>query len=490
MPLFLLLALSADAAPMAGPTAALAGGYLFIDPDEEISSAWAVVPRLGYAFGPRVGIEAELGVHGGQVASISMPYTGLSPRLNLMIDMAPDHWLQPFFVGGPGIFWKRASPQPGQVVPKTADQSRFVRKDPATQQYVAVPNTDPLASFGAGLLVRMDGPWFFRLDGRAFLHWGEDEVGYAQGFANWEVTGGLAFRGGELRRDSDDDGFADRVDPCPAEAEDFDNFRDDDGCPDKDNDRDGVPDAKDSCPDEEEDRDGVEDEDGCPDDDNDGDGVPDWTDACPSEPEDRDGVQDEDGCPDLDNDQDGIPDDRDRCPAAAEDVDGFEDADGCPDEDNDADGIPDKRDQCPGEAETLNGVDDTDGCPDNAPPPPDIFNGVIRGINFEPASAQLTVESYKVLDDVADILLKYAYIRVEVQGHTDSDGPDAANLDLSARRARSVVEYLIKRGVDPDRLEYVGYGESKPLGPNSSKALKAVNRRVEFHRLDQGPSGR
>ncbi len=482
MPLFLLLALSADAAPMAGPTAALAGGYLFIDPDEEISSAWAVVPRLGYAFGPRVGIEAELGVHGGQVASISMPYTGLSPRLNLMIDMAPDHWLQPFFVGGPGIFWKRASPQPGQVVPKTADQSRFVRKDPATQQYVAVPNTDPLASFGAGLLVRMDGPWFFRLDGRAFLHWGEDEVGYAQGFANWEVTGGLAFRGGELRRDSDDDGFADRVDPCPAEAEDFDNFRDDDGCPDKDNDRDGVPDAKDSCPDEEEDRDGVEDEDGCPDDDNDGDGVPDWTDACPSEPEDRDGVQDEDGCPDLDNDQDGVPDTSDKCALQAEDRDTFEDEDGCPDLDNDNDRIADTADQCPMQAEDYDGDTDTDGCPD-------LYKTIVvlndrielkQTIFFATAKDRILPKSFPLLNEVALALRDNPGFNVSIEGHTDSQGQGGVNQKLSQRRAESVRRYLIEQGISADRLQAIGYGEDRPIEDNRTAAGRTANRRVEF----------
>jgi outer membrane protein OmpA-like peptidoglycan-associated protein len=89
-----------------------------------------------------------------------------------------------------------------------------------------------------------------------------------------------------------------------------------------------------------------------------------------------------------------------------------------------------------------------------------------------------------VLDEVAVTLVKFPAIRIEVQGHTDSDGPDAKNLTLSARRARTVVEYLINRGVHPDRLEYVGYGETKPIVPNSTKANKAINRRVEFRRLD------
>lgn len=465
---------TAHAAPMQGFTAGLSGGYLFIDPDEEISHAWAIVPRLGYSFGPRVGFEVDLGVHAGEIPALGMPYTGLTPRLDLMIDMAPDHWAQPFFLAGAGLFWKQARPSSSQPLDQSASGSRFVRQN---------PNTDPLANFGAGLLLRLDGPWFFRMDGRAVLHWGEDDVGYAEGFANWEITGGIAFRGGELKRDSDDDGLPDRLDPCPSEREDFDNFRDEDGCPDRDNDQDGVRDVDDECPDEEEDLDGYADRDGCPDTDNDGDGISDWNDACPDAAEDGDGFDDKDGCPENDNDNDGVPDELDRCPSDAEDRDGFEDSDGCPDTDNDSDGIPDSVDRCPSEAENINGVDDEDGCPDEAAP--DLFDGVIPGVNFESGRDKLTVESYKVLDEVADLLGKHAYIRIEVQGHTDSDGSARSNLDLSARRARTVVEYLINRGVEPSRLEYVGYGESTPLVPNDSPSHKAVNRRVEFRRLDQ-----
>ncbi len=468
---------TAQAAPMQGVTAGLAGGYLFIDPDEEISHAWAIVPRLGYTFGPRVGFEFDLGVHAGQVTALNMPYTGLTPRLDLMIDMAPDHWAQPFLLAGGGVFWKQARPTSSAPLDRSAADSRFVRSN---------PNTDPLANFGAGLLLRLDGPWFFRMDGRALLHWGEDTVGYAEGFANWELTAGIAFRGGELKRDTDEDGLADRVDPCPTDREDFDGFRDDDGCPDRDNDQDGIRDDVDQCPDEEEDPDGFEDRDGCPDTDNDKDGIPDWSDACPDAAEDGDGYDDSDGCPENDNDRDGVPDDRDRCPTDADDRDGFEDSDGCPDTDNDNDGIPDSADACPSEPENINGFEDQDGCPDELVEP-DIFDGVIPGVNFETGKDKLTVDSYKVLDEVADILGKYPYIRIEVQGHTDSDGSGRVNLDLSARRARTVVEYLINRGVQPDRLEYVGYGESKPLVPNDSPSHKAVNRRVEFRRIDQGP---
>ena len=131
--------------------------------------------------------------------------------------------------------------------------------------------------------------------------------------------------------DADQDGILDVYDACPEEAEDFDGFQDDDGCPDYDNDYDGIPDLEDNCP---------------------------------NDAEDYDGFEDSDGCPDPDNDQDRILDIHDECPDEAEDFDGFEDDDGCPDYDNDNDGIPDVDDECPNQPETFNGFEDQDGCPD------------------------------------------------------------------------------------------------------------------------------
>ena len=472
----LLSAPSAAAPELAGPNGALSGGWFRADPEEEIGNAWAIVPRAGYSFGPRVGLEGELGIHSGQVTAFDMPYTALTPRAGVFIDMAPDHWAQPFATGGVGVLYKKARPAPGTVLPQSASASRFVQHN---------PHTDFAAHFGGGLMLRLYGPWFFRSDARLILHWGEDPGGYPDGYSNVELTGGIAFRGGELSRDGDGDGVVDRFDPCPDQPEDFDRFNDDDGCPDPDNDQDGIPDETDACDDEEEDFDGFEDRDGCPDHDNDGDGIKDWNDSCPDSSEDLDGYDDGDGCPEGDNDGDGVPDDRDACPNEPEDRDGSGDEDGCPDSDNDQDGIPDAADDCPGQPETFNAYQDEDGCPDEEPPPPDTFDGVIQGINFKSGRAEITVDSYPVLDSVVGTLKKYPTIRIEVQGHTDSDGSSRVNLDLSARRARAVVEYLINRGIDPSRLEYVGFGESKPLVPNTTQEQKAVNRRVEFRRLDQ-----
>ena len=149
--------------------------------------------------------------------------------------------------------------------------------------------------------------------------------------------------------DTDGDGYLDSVDACPLEPEDFDNFEDDEGCPDPDNDKDKVCDpwvsekqqsgayteqcvGVDACPMDPEDIDQFEDENGCPDPDNDQDGILDVNDECPLDPEDKDEFEDENGCPDPDNDQDGIPDNQDECFDLKEDGKGKgrETKDGCP----------------------------------------------------------------------------------------------------------------------------------------------------------------
>lgn len=102
-----------------------------------------------------------------------------------------------------------------------------------------------------------------------------------------------------INNDKDKDGIKGKEDVCPEEAEDYDGYEDDDGCPEIDNDGDGIVDTADKCPNEAEDKDEIEDEDGCPDLDNDGDGIPDVADKCPNEAEDKDGIEDEDGCPEY-----------------------------------------------------------------------------------------------------------------------------------------------------------------------------------------------
>jgi outer membrane protein OmpA-like peptidoglycan-associated protein len=285
--------------------------------------------------------------------------------------------------------------------------------------------------------------------------------------------------------DRDGDGIKDDVDKCPDEPEDFDGFEDEDGCPDPDNDRDGIPDVDDKCPDIPEDMNGIEDADGCPEgskNDRDGDGIPDNVDKCPDEPEDFDGFEDADGCPDPDNDGDGILDVDDLCPNDPEDKDGFEDADGCPDPDNDKDRIPDKDDKCPNEPETYNGFEDADGCPDRGRVVvTETSIEILDVIYFEYDKAIIQARSFPILDAVAATMQGNPSIQmIEIQGHTDERGDDAYNLDLSDRRAKAVMKYLVDKAVDEKRLTAQGYGETQPLDRRHNEAAWAKNRRVAF----------
>ena len=300
---------------------------------------------------------------------------------------------------------------------------------------------------------------------------------------DWGLWVGFEYGAELIPRDSDRDGVTDDKDGCADKAEDVDGFEDADGCPDLDNDGDTLPDKADMCPDLAEDSDSFEDGDGCPDLDNDQDGIQDANDKCPNEPEDFDGEMDDDGCPDLvkDSDNDAVSDDLDRCPLQAEDVDGYQDDDGCPDLDNDLDGIPDAEDKCPTQPETFNNVEDTDGCPDAKEIGKQF---VLRGINFESGSAALTPDSHPVLDQVVASLNSYPEVKLEIRGHTDSQGPAAFNLSLSKKRAESVRQYLINGGIAADRLTALGVGEEEPISSNSTAAGRAENRRIEFKRLN------
>jgi len=293
--------------------------------------------------------------------------------------------------------------------------------------------------------------------------------------------------------DRDGDGLKDDVDKCPDNPEDFDEFEDEDGCPEPDNDQDGILDHDDKCPNEPEDKDGFEDEDGCPEGnefDRDGDGILDKDDECPDDPEDKDEFQDTDGCPDPDNDDDGILDIDDLCPNDPEDIDQFKDKDGCPEIDNDNDRILDKDDQCPmkdGEKpeetkETYNGVDDDDGCPDRGRVVvTDTKIEILDKIYFEFDKDIIKSQSFPILDAVASTMEGNPDIlKVEIQGHTDEQGNDNYNLNLSDRRAAAVRKYLVDKGVDPDRLQSQGYGEKVPLDRRHNQEAWAKNRRVEF----------
>lgn len=290
--------------------------------------------------------------------------------------------------------------------------------------------------------------------------------------------------------DTDLDGIFDDTDNCVLvpnpDQSDIDGDRQGDAC-DDDMDGDGILNVNDNCPTvpnpAQEDTDGDGTGDACSDD-RDGDGIPDATDDCPAVPEDFDQFEDTDGCPESDNDQDGLIDPEDDCPVTPEDPDGFEDTDGCPDVDNDGDGILDTDDECPDEPEDFDGDRDEDGCPDTdslATMRGDRIE-ISQQINFELNSARITGDiSFRILDDVAEILLANPDVDVRIEGHTDSQGSASYNEELSQNRANSVMQYLTEQGIERDRLTAVGFGEEQPIADNESEEGRALNRRVEFH---------
>jgi outer membrane protein OmpA-like peptidoglycan-associated protein len=309
------------------------------------------------------------------------------------------------------------------------------------------------------------------------------------GAPDYRVLGGfsLAPSFDPNARDRDKDGIVDAMDRCPKDPEDLDHFQDEDGCPEWDNDNDGLLDDEDRCPNEPEDDDNHLDGDGCPDPDNDKDGILDVADRCPDEPETLNGFEDEDGCPDEepsdDSDGDGYRDDVDRCPYDPEDFDHFEDEDGCPELDNDNDGIPDLRDGCPNDREVFNHFEDEDGCPDDTPRVVVTEEAIEINdvIHFEFAKADIRPESFDLMDEIASVVLAHPeLLKIRVEGHTDSVGDDISNLKLSQARAESVVRYLSQSGVEPDRLDPVGFGEMRPIDTNDTDDGRAHNRRVEF----------
>ncbi len=243
-----------------------------------------------------------------------------------------------------------------------------------------------------------------------------------------------------------------------------------------DTDGDGLPDPgqgqphEDKCPNTP----GPEDNDGCPYGDRDGDGFLDNVDQCPDEA----GVE-PDGCPPPDTDGDGLIDPEDDCPNEPGPVSNK----GCPIPDTDGDGILDPDDKCIQEPETKNGYQDTDGCPDEVPKTLKKFTGVIKGIYFDVNKDTIKKKSLPILRSAVKVLKDFPDTRVEISGHTDSDGSREYNIDLSKRRAESVKKFLSDNGINGSRIETIGYGPDKPIADNKSRKGKAKNRRIEFRLL-------
>ena len=167
----------------------------------------------------------------------------------------------------------------------------------------------------------------------------------------------------------------------------------------------------------------------------------------------------------ADADGDGVPDDADDCPYTPADT-----PNGCP-ADSDGDGVPDYLDECP----------DVPGDADTGCPPEEAAAVFIESVHFDFGSAAIKPISKAVLDARAvPVLRDNPDIRVRIEGHTDSVGPEQYNQQLSLRRAESVRSYLMSQGIDEVRMTIAGYGESSPIDTNDTRAGRANNRRVEF----------
>ena len=141
-----------------------------------------------------------------------------------------------------------------------------------------------------------------------------------------------------------------------------------------------------------------------------------------------------------------------------------------PDWDTDDDGILDEFDRC--ENTVAGSLVDASGC---------AFSGILKGVTFASGSAELTGNATALLDEVVRAMNANEKVEITVESHTDNLGSAQSNMELSRRRATSVVKYLADvGGIDQSRMQAVGYGESRPAQSNRTAAGRLSNRRVEI----------
>jgi len=281
--------------------------------------------------------------------------------------------------------------------------------------------------------------------------------------------------------DKDDDGIDDNIDACPDVKGQPSPDPTKDGCPPADRDGDLILDVDDACPTISGQRSGDVTKNGCPDD-TDGDGHHDGVDACRTVVGVASNDPKQNGCP-PDEDGDGITDASDACPKVAGARSAEPKFNGCP-EDPDGDGIKFGADACP----TEKGVPDPDpklnGCKrfvrvtqdEIVTSKPILFvsNGKKRWQTVDPISDEILYEVRDAIQQDPSIEI------VEVQGHTDDDGTEDYNQQLSQERADAVRQWLIQAGVPEDKLVAKGYGFEKPVADNRIRTGRLQNRRVQF----------
>ena len=290
------------------------------------------------------------------------------------------------------------------------------------------------------------------------------------------LGGGLAFALGATPRDTDGDGVPDKKDKCPDTIKGA--KVDATGCP-TDADGDGVFDGIDKCA--QTPKGATVNATGCPSD-QDGDTVFDGIDKCADTP--KGASVDLTGCP-SDTDGDGVLDGIDQCANTAKGC--TVDANGCP-VDSDGDGVCDGIDICPNTPSGLR-VDSTGCSIEMLERQTEMMDtGMIRlkDVNFETGKAVLLPESYETLDIVGRLLERWPTLKIEIGGHTDSQGAAAANQKLSQDRAAAVEKYLLDhyKALPDAQFTVKGYGEAKPIAPNTTPEGRAANRRVELKVLN------
>jgi outer membrane protein OmpA-like peptidoglycan-associated protein len=242
--------------------------------------------------------------------------------------------------------------------------------------------------------------------------------------------------------DADGDGIPDKTDKCPEVAGSVKNQ----GCPVADSDGDGVEDDKDKCPSVP----GLPIYDGCPFPDRDGDGVSDFDDRCP----DSTGPAINKGCPVGDRDKDGINDLEDKCP----DVAGIAKYKGCPIPDSDSDGVNDELDKCP----KTKGAKENAGCPVITKDIIDKLTGLEQRIQFTGKQSDIPDATYKVLDEVINLLKQNPTLTLSIESYTSTQGDSSANLKLTIERANNIMAYIGLQGIDWSRLKAIGRGSGQP----------------------------
>lgn len=178
----------------------------------------------------------------------------------------------------------------------------------------------------------------------------------------------------------------------------------------------------------------------------------------------------------LDSDKDKVPDYKDRCPLRK----GLVDNEGCPKEkDLDGDGVSDDEDLCP----AVKGTAKNKGCPDKS------FDknvsvriqNLARQITFARTKNNLTNAAREILDNIVEIMQNYPATKYEITAHTDNKSNAKYSLYLSKRRGNAILKYLIRNGIEKDRLSAVGYGDTLPKYPNNKdSATSELNNRIEF----------